>query len=127
MIYKAEGYYGVEDYAKLCGVSPRNIRDRIRANTLRTVKLQHYHFINAFISPPVKHINPHRLPKPQPAPPPGFSFDGLREVRAFSRGQHIAEYKVYDKILCGKIDGYVIGDKTFVKPQDVLNYFASEK
>jgi hypothetical protein len=127
MIHKAEGYYSVEDYAKLCGVSPRNIRDRIKARTIKTVKLQHLYFVNSFLSPPTRRINPHQLPAPNPAPPQTFSFDDLREVRDFARGHHIAEYLVFEKILCGKIDGYVVGDKTFVKQHDALNYFSTHK
>ncbi len=118
MIHRAEGYFGVSDYAKMCSVSPRNIRDRIRAGSIRFVKLDGFCFINAMQSPPVKRINPSRPARPNGAAISPFSFEGLREVRSFSRGKRISDGVLFEAILTGRLDGYVVGDKVFVRPDE---------
>lgn len=123
MIHKAEGYLGVADYAKLCGVSTRNIRDRIRAKSIRCVKIDNFYAINASLSPPVRRINPHRLPRGKALSTVSFSFDGLRQVGSFARGKHISAEVLFEAILTGKLDGYVIGDKVYVKPAEAEQFY----
>lgn len=123
MIHHAEGYYGVKEYAKMCGVSPRNIRDRIRARSIRYVKKDSFYFINAVLSPPVRRINPAKPARPKENTTPHFSFEGLREVGFFARGKHFTEGIIYEAILTGKLNGYVIGDKVFIHPSEAEEFY----
>ena len=125
MIHKAEGYYGVKDYARMCGVSVRNIRDRIRARSIRYVKIDNFYFVNAVASPPVRRLNPFRPPKGNGLSSVGFSFDNLREAGVFCRGKHFSEGVIYEAILTGKLEGYVIGNKVFIHPFEAEEYYRS--
>ncbi len=127
MIHRAEGYLGVSDYAKMCSVSPRNIRDRIRAGSIRFMKLDGFCFVNAMLSPPVKRINPSKPARPSGAPPSHFPFEGLREVRSFARGKRFPEGVFFEAILTGRLDGYIIGDKVFVKPEEAEHFYRNRR
>jgi len=115
MIHVAENYYGIEDYARLCGVSARNIRDRIRAGSIPFLKVGKYYAIDAKGTPPQNRLNPHwrNIKTPSFSHIP-FPTKDLREVGSFSKGRHYSEGVVYKAILLNKLDGYVLGDHVFV-------------
>lgn len=127
MIHKAENYYGVKDYSKLCGVSERNIRDRIKARSVSYVKLSGFCFINAHASPPVQRVNPFKPVRGNGLRVQSFSFDGLKEVGVFCRGKHFSEGIVYEAILTDKLDAYIIADKVFIKPPEAEEFYKNRK
>ena len=127
MIYTANDYYSVKDYAQLCGVSPRNITDRIRAGHVRYLKISNFIFINVKASPPVRRIHRYRPVSGTVPSVQTFSFDGLREVGVFSRGKKFSEGIIYEAILTNKLDGYIIADKVFVKPVAAENFYRNRK
>lgn len=124
MIHTAENFYGVEDYARLCGVSARNIRDRIRAGSIAYLKVDKHYAIDAISSPPLNKLNPHwrKFKKPGIRLIP-FPLDDLREVYSFCRGKHFSENIIYKAILLNKIDGYVLGDTVFVNRHQAVAYY----
>ncbi len=127
MINKAEGYYGVKEYAKLCGVSVRNIRDRIRARSIRYVKIDNFYFVNATLSPPVRRVNPFKPSQGNGHSTVDFSFDSLLEIGVYCRGKHFSEGIIYEAILTGKLEGYVIGDKVFVNPSNAEEFYRNRR
>lgn len=124
MIHTAENFYSVEDYARLCGVSARNIRDRIKAGSIAFLKVDKHYAIDAAQSPPLKSINPHwRKNKKNIIRRIPFLLNDLREVYSFCRGQHFSDNIIYKAILTNKIDGYVLGDSVFVNRHEAIAYY----
>lgn len=123
MIHTAEGFHGYADYAKLSGVSPRNIRDRIRARSITYAKVDGFYFVNAIVSPPKRRMYGKKSAGALKISAPHFSFDGLREVGRFARGKHYSEGIFYEAILTGRLDGYVIGNKVFLKPDEAEHFY----
>jgi hypothetical protein len=129
VIHKAEDYVSVEEYARLCGVSVRNIRDRIRAKSISFIKVDIFYAVNVRLSPPQKAINTQWriLGKKTPYATLNFPVNSLKEIGTLCRGKHFSEGIIYEAVLINKLDGYIIGDKVFVNAADAENYYRNAK
>ncbi len=131
MIHYLKEYVTLSEYAGLCGVKNQTIMDRIRRKNIIGYKLGGYVLINILTFPPMQSFRgkykllgssiPDKF-KYQPGetmmltPPP---FANLKTVGQVATKEGMRSESIYDRILTGVIDAYVMGGTTFI---DITKY-----
>jgi hypothetical protein len=118
--YKNE-YIAVPDYAKRCGITTRAAYDRVRARTVASLEVDSTIFINIDKSPMVKQMNPNqRRLKKNPVPPmEHLTWKQWKNVTRYAYAKGVTAGVIFRLMITGKIDGLVIADSVFFKPEQL--------
>ena len=114
-------YLTVEEYAKLCNVQPRSVKNRLHTGTLSAILLDGNYFIHAKSNPPVKYSYTKKKHRKGTVIQPDKN---LYSVIQWSGRKHIRAYPFLRAIILGHIDAHVYGDEVFASLSDLEAYHA---
>lgn len=119
MVTKPEHLVSVEQYAKLCSVTRRNIMDRIRAGTVSHIRIDKDFVIDIVKTPPQKRVRTRKkLNTPPPTKPAGVDVSRLITVKHFAQGKQMRADPIYEFIIADVLDAIMINELIFINADE---------
>ncbi len=113
----------VEEYARLCRVTTRAIRVRIRNKRVSAARFGGFSFVDAEKSPPARRVSRHQKRLPGPATlPAGIDYRSLITPERFATGRKMRADRIYRAILTGKLKAVVAASMVFVSKVECENF-----
>lgn len=120
---KIQHLVSVDEYARLCGVPKATIFYRVKHGLVCYITINGHHFIDPVISPPAKRLVSRKAKRCASAQlPPGLDKRHLITVKKYARGKQMRCDSLYEAIILGQLQGYIIGETIFIdKADEALN------
>ncbi len=124
MVYIAKEYVTPEEYAVLCGVTNQTVFDRIKRREISGHKINGFYCINIISNPPTHSMRGRKANIKRPIPEKYSYSDNeirkqvpmhnLRGVGQIARDLKITADKIFERILMGEIDAFMICGKALI-------------